>query len=97
LPHLPPDLGQDLEGKSHPIREASSIFVGSLVEERRPELIDQVVVRHRDLDAVQIARSAAASRFAERPDQHHDLLGLELVGHLAVDVFRDLGGCQKRV
>jgi len=93
--YLPPDRREDFEGESHPVLEAPTVLVGALVEEGAPELIDQVVVRHGELDPVEAAGAAAARRLAERADQRGDLLGLELVGHLAVDSLRDLGGGQQ--
>src|SRR5437867_10839486 len=95
--HLPPDLREDLEAEAHPVLEAAAVLVGPPIEERRPELIDQVVVRHRDLDPVQPALPAATRRRAEGAHEVGDLLGLDLVRDLAVDGLGDLGGSEEGV
>jgi len=49
-----------------------------------------MVVSHRELDAVEPALAAAARRLAERADELGDLLGFELVRHLAMHPLGDL-------
>jgi hypothetical protein len=96
-PDLPPDLPEHLEAEAQAVVEASAVFVRTLVEERRPELVHEVVVGKGQLHAVQAALAAAARRIAERPHQHGDLFGLDLVRHLAVDFLGNLRGRQQHV
>src|SRR5262249_56772969 len=60
-----PGLPQHLHAEAHAVVEAAAVLVLPLVEEWRPELIDQMVVRHRELDAVEPALAAAPRRLAE--------------------------------
>ena len=94
---LAPDLAQDLEAETHTVLEAPAVVVGSLVEQWRPELVHEVVVGERELHAVQAALAAAAGRVPERAHHHGDLLGLDLVRHLAMHLLRDLRGRQQHV
>jgi hypothetical protein len=96
-PHLTADLPEHLEAEAHPVLEAPPVLVGPLVEERRPELVHEVVVGEGQLDAVEPPVATAPSGVAEGPDQHGDLLGLDLVRHLAVQLLRDLGGREEDV
>ena len=95
--HPPADLGEDFQAEAHPIVEAAAVLVEPLVEHRRPELVDQVVVRHRDLDAVEPAVAAAPRRFPEGPRELGDLLRLQLVGDLAMHALGDLRRRQQDV
>src|SRR5438034_3781747 len=54
----------------------------SLVEEGRPELIDQVIVRHRELDPVEAAVPAAARGLAEGAHELGDLRSEEHTSEL---------------
>src|SRR5262249_57535854 len=87
-----PALVQDLDGETHPVLQAPSVIVEPLVEERGPELIDEVVVRHRDLDAVEATLPAAARRLAEGTHEAGNLFSFQLVGHVAVHSLVDLRG-----
>ena len=62
----PSDLREHLEAEAHAVVQAAAVLVAALIEERRPELIDEMVVGHRDLDAVQPALATAPRRLAER-------------------------------
>src|SRR5439155_14530541 len=86
----PPDLRQDFNGEAHPVLEAPAVLVESLVEKGRPELIDQMVVGHRDLDPVETAVLAAARGLAKGAHELGDLLPFQLVGDLAMNLLRDL-------
>ena len=88
---LPADLAEDLEPEAHPVLEAPAVLVRPLVEDRGPELVDQVVVGERELDPVEPALAAPPHGVPERAHEHRDLLGLELVRDLPVDALRDLG------
>src|SRR5258708_40077744 len=55
-----------------------------------------MVVRNRDLDAVQSSLAKAPRRLAEPPDELGDLLGVQLVWHLAMDALGDLRRRQQR-
>src|SRR6266508_2173233 len=77
-PHLPADLGEDLQAEPHPVLEAPPVLVGSVVEERGPELVDEVIVGHGELGAVEPTLLAAARRVHEGPDQEGGLDGVEL-------------------
>ena len=41
---LAADLPEDLEAEAHPVVQAPAVLVRPLVEDRGPELVDQVVV-----------------------------------------------------
>ncbi len=56
-----------------------------------------MVVSEGKLHPVQPALAAAPCRIPERAHQHGDLLGLDLVRHLAVDFLRNLRGRQQDV
>mgnify|MGYP003694401603 CR=1 FL=1 len=96
-PDLTPDLAEHLEAEAHPVLEAPAVLVRPPVEERRPELIHQVVVGEGELHAVQAALAAASRRIPECPHQHGDLLGLDLVRHFAMDLLGNLRGRQQHV
>ncbi len=66
-----------------------------MVEQRRPELIDEVVVRHGELDPVETTVATPARRIAEGGDQLDDLLRFQLMRDLAMDAFRNLRGRQE--
>ena len=89
-PDLAADLPEHLEGEAHAVVQAPAVLVRPTVEERRPELVHEVVVGEGQLHAVEPALAAAPRGVAERPHEHGDLLGLELVRHLAVDLLGDL-------
>ena len=96
-PDLTPDLAEHLEAEAHAVLEAPAVLVGPPVEERRPELVHEVVVGEGELHAVQAALAAAPRRVPERPHQHGDLLGLDLVRHFPVDLLGNLRGRQQHV
>src|SRR5207302_11451506 len=92
----PSDLRQHLEAEAQAVVQAAAVLVQPLVEDRRPELSDEMVVRHRDLDAVQPSLATAPRRLTERPDELGDLLGVQRVWDLAMDALGDLRGRQQR-
>ncbi len=92
-----PHLSQHLEAEAHAVLEAPAVLVEPLVEQRRPELVDQVVVRHRELDAVEPGFAAAERRRAEGAHELGDLLGFELVRHVAMHALGDLRRRQQHV
>ena len=88
--HATADLGEDFQAEAHSVVEAAPVFVEPLVEHGGPELVDQVVVRHRDLDPVEPAVAAAPRGLAEGPYELGDLLRLQLVRNLAMHPLGDL-------
>jgi len=84
-------------GEAHPVLEAPAVVVEPLIEERRPELIDQMVVRHRDLDPVEAAVAAAARRLTEGAHELGNLLGLQLVRDVPMNTLGDLRRRQEDV
>src|SRR3989449_1071960 len=92
-----PDLSHAVAPEAHPFLEAPAVVVEPLIEERRPELIDQMVVRHRDLDPVEAAVATAARRLAEGAHELGDLLALQLVRDLATHPLGDLRRRQEHV
>src|SRR6185369_7506291 len=86
----PPGFLQHLHAEPEAVLEAAAVLVLPLIEERRPELVDQMVVRHRELDPVEPGFPAAARRLAEGAYELGDLLGLELVRHVAMHALGNL-------
>ena len=92
---LPANLAQHVHPEAHPVLQASAVRVEPMVEQRRPELIDEVVVRHGELDPVETPVATPPRRIAEGGDQLGDLLRFQLVRDLAMDALRNLRGRQE--
>ena len=83
-----PDRLEDLDREAHPVRQRAAVCVGPVVDERRPERIDEVAVRL-DLQPVEAALLASPRSLAERSDDPADVGELHLLGERAVGRLAD--------
>ena len=79
---------EDLHGEAHPVLERAAVAVRPRIDERRPELVDQVPVRL-ELDAVEAAFLAPPRGGAERPHHPPDVRLLHLLGEAPVGRLAD--------
>ena len=78
LSHPAPDFLQHLETEPGAVLQAAAILVAAPVDERRPELVDEVAVGEQ-LRAVQPALLAAQRSIAERPHDPADVAPVHLL------------------
>ena len=70
---------EHLDGEAHPVLERAAVPVRPRIDERRPELVDQVAVGLQ-LEAVEAALLAATGRRSEGADDAPDVAFLHLLG-----------------
>ena len=78
--------------EAQPVLEAAAPFVGAVVDARAPELVDQVLVRGRDLDAVEARLLDASGGAAEVAHDAFDLFALDDLGVATVHRLADARG-----
>src|SRR5581483_9142734 len=79
-----PNLAEDFQAEAHPVFQRAAPRIGTQVEPWRPELIEQMVVRGGEFDAVQSALFAATHRLPEVLHDLPDLLLFYLMGNLVM-------------
>src|SRR5690606_31588207 len=82
---------EHFQAELHAALEGAAPFVGTLVDARRPELVDQVLVHGGQLDAVQAAFLGAACGLGIVADNAPDFLDLDGLAGGAVYRFADAG------
>src|SRR5258708_19145787 len=87
-----PDFLEALRAEAHPVLEAASVAVGALVGARRPELVDQMLVRSRDLGPVQAGLLATPRGLAEVTHNALDVLEFHGLAAGPVHRFADSAG-----
>ena len=94
-PTAAPDRLEDLDREAHPVVERAAVAVAALVDERRPELVDEVAVGL-ELETVEAALPAAPRRLAERAHDPPDVGLLHLLGEAPVGGLADRRGRDRR-
>ena len=80
------DPTEDRRRQPHPVLERAAPLVGAPVRPRRPELIDQRVVRGEHLHPVEPGRLRTLRRPHERPDDLHDLVARHRMAAIGIVV-----------
>ena len=83
VPDPPTDLLQDLQAEPGPVLEAPAVLVCAPVDERRPELVDEMALGEQ-LGAVEPALLAAPRGVAERAHHAPDVVAVHLLRKRAV-------------
>ena len=86
FPHAAPDLLQDLEAEAGAVLDASPVFIGTLVDERGPELVDEMPVGE-ELDTVEPPIPATDRGVPERSYHPPDIASVHLLRERSMGVL----------
>ena len=95
LPDPAAHLFEDFEAKAGAVLEAPAVLVGAPVDQRGPELVDEMPVGEQ-LGAVEPALLAARRGVTERAHHPPDVVAVHLLGERAVRVLAHHRGRQRR-
>ena len=95
VPDPPAYLLQHLETEPGAVLQASAVLVGAPVDERGPELVDEMAVGE-ELGAVEAALLAAPRGIAERAHHPADVVAVHLLRERAMRMFAHHRGSDRR-